>query len=68
MTRTADQEWEAITAKIDHDDEAAFRFGERVIWGTCPTCQGCGEGRFEGTRCWVCHGKSEVPVELRDDE
>lgn len=68
MTRTADQEWEAITAKIDHDDEANFRFGERVVWGTCSHCQGSGAGMFEGTRCWVCQGRGEVPAEMRDDE
>ena len=57
-SRTDDDEWEAITAAIDHDGETDFRFGESA--STCPTCQGSGEGQFEGTRCWACNRRGEV--------
>ena len=26
----------------------------------CSDCNGCGEGRYEGTRCSTCHGKGVV--------
>jgi len=27
---------------------------------TCPTCNGCGEGAYEGSDCFNCGGKGEV--------
>lgn len=56
-----DREWESITATVDRDDEAAFRFGERVSWALCSNCSGSGEGMHERSRCWVCQGRGEVP-------
>jgi hypothetical protein len=32
---------------------------------TCPTCCGCGEGQFEGTRCTTCGGKGTLPTEAQ---
>ena len=32
----------------------------------CPTCNGSGEGQYEGTRCWACKGSGEVSY--ADDE
>ena len=26
----------------------------------CVNCNGSGEGQYEGTKCWNCHGKGEV--------
>ena len=34
----------------DRDDEP----------GLCPTCNGSGEGRYEGTNCYACKGKGEI--------
>ena len=27
--------------------------------GICPDCNGSGEGMFDGTTCWSCHGRGE---------
>lgn len=64
MTRATnpDAEWEAITARIDHDDEANFAVG--IEWETCSACDGSGEGQYEGVRCSRCNGRGSVPVEV----
>jgi hypothetical protein len=33
----------------------------------CSGCSGCGEGQYEGTSCYKCHGSGIEPVE-KDDE
>ena len=39
---------------------------------TCPTCGGCGEGQYEGTKCSTCHGSGQIETEgmraEREDE
>ena len=60
-SRTDDDAWEAITAEIDGATD--FRCDELGAWHICHTCQGCGEGQFEGTSCLTCRGRGEVFVE-----
>lgn len=33
----------------------------------CSGCSGCGEGQYEGTSCYKCHGSGIEPVEKDDD-
>jgi DnaJ-class molecular chaperone len=30
----------------------------------CSHCSGSGEGMYDGSTCWACHGKGEVWVEM----
>jgi DnaJ-class molecular chaperone len=32
----------------------------------CSGCSGCGEGQYEGTSCYKCHGSGVEPVEKDD--
>jgi DnaJ-class molecular chaperone len=34
---------------------------------TCPTCNGCGEGQFEGTKCMTCHGRGTILTEAHQE-
>lgn len=36
-------------------------------WLTCPTCNGSGEGMFEGTRCSSCGGTGTEKVLVEDE-
>lgn len=38
-----------------------------IVEEICPACRGCGEGMFEGTRCYNCHGSGTVLVEVLDE-
>lgn len=58
------------------DEEARYELEERLIEhgneyidelrtdededDTCPTCNGCGEGQYDGTRCSTCKGKGVI--------
>jgi hypothetical protein len=35
---------------------------------TCGTCRGCGEGRYDGSRCWTCKGRGEVSLLTPDQD
>lgn len=35
---------------------------------TCPTCQGCGEGMYDGSRCSTCKGKGVIRPETEWSE
>lgn len=35
---------------------------------TCPTCMGCGEGRYDGTSCSTCKGKGVLRPAVEYDE
>lgn len=32
----------------------------------CPACNGSGEGMYDGSTCYKCHGTGSEPVELDD--
>ena len=34
----------------------------------CGTCNGSGEGRYDGSVCYACHGKGEVKIECDCEE
>lgn len=38
-----------------------------IVEEICPVCRGCGEGMFEGTRCYNCNGSGTVLVETPDE-
>lgn len=33
----------------------------------CVTCNGSGEGRYDGTRCWSCKGSGEFRIYDEDE-
>lgn len=39
---------------------------EGMEWVLCSNCFGCGEGQYEGSRCYVCKGLGEVLMEVED--
>ena len=43
-------------ARIMADDEPD---SESLEFGYCPTCNGSGEGRHDGTTCYSCNGSGE---------
>jgi len=47
-------------AAIEHDDHPHTR-------EICPSCNGSGEGRYEGTRCRRCGGSGEVWTECEQE-
>ena len=34
----------------------------------CPTCNGSGEGMYDGTRCPDCKGKGTILIEVDEPE
>jgi RecJ-like exonuclease len=44
---------EAVAADNEDDDE------EHI----CPTCNGSGEGMYDGSRCYKCKGTGDEPTE-----
>jgi DnaJ-class molecular chaperone len=34
----------------------------------CSGCSGSGEGMYDGSRCYKCHGSGVEPVEKEDDD
>jgi hypothetical protein len=39
-----------------------------MIECTCPSCNGCGEGMYEGSTCTNCRGSGVQLEELTDDD
>lgn len=35
---------------------------------TCPRCNGCGEGQYDGSRCSSCGGKGVIKQDVEWDE
>jgi DnaJ-class molecular chaperone len=46
-----------ITMEPDEDDEDEI----------CTGCSGSGEGMYDGSNCYKCHGSGVEPVEKDDD-
>jgi len=38
-----------------------------TVWETCTICNGSGEGNYDGSTCYHCAGKGQVPVEYNDE-
>lgn len=34
----------------------------------CSSCSGSGEGMWDGSRCYKCHGTGCEPIEKEDDD
>jgi len=34
----------------------------------CPSCEGSGEGDYDGQRCWRCRGKGSAMVKVENVE
>ena len=42
--------------------------GSETEYLTCPTCNGSGEGMYDGTRCHACKGSGAERVESEPDD
>jgi hypothetical protein len=64
-TRTFADNWERtfgkkdlpVTMEPDEDDEDEI----------CSGCSGSGEGMYDGSTCYKCHGRGVEPVEREDE-
>jgi len=47
------------TDETEHDEDDALDY--------CDACSGSGEGMYDGSSCYKCHGSGVEPVEREDD-
>ena len=56
-----DKVFERLDGKVGEEIHAELVEGsEQEEFGYCSNCNGSGEGRYEGERCYVCKGKGEA--------
>lgn len=54
--------WEDLgLEEVTEETEACQHWIEAEESRVCGACNGSGEGRYDGSRCYTCHGSGEVP-------